>query len=81
MGPTHTIRQSLCVAETFYKPRFTWWRLPMLRGLSASHMQKLALISVLTVTAGHVVAAHISPRPAVHASTASPLIAFWPLEV
>ena len=43
------------------------------RRLAAPHVQKLALISVLTVTASHVVAAHISPRPAVHGSTAGPL--------
>lgn len=73
----------MSVVETSsIKAGFTWWRLSMLRGLSASHMQELALISVLTVTAGHVVAAHISLWPAVHASTASPLsLAFWPLEV
>lgn len=79
MGPTYAVSQSV---PTKLRRRFTWWRFSMLRGLSASHMQELALISVLTVTAGHVVAAHISLRPAVHASTASPLnLAFWPLEV
>lgn len=45
----------------------------MLCRLSAPHVQELALISVLTVTAGHVVAAHISLLPAVHTSTAGPV--------
>ena len=49
-------------------------RLPMWvwRLMAAPHMQKLALVSVLAVTAGHVVAAHISLRPAVHGSTVGP---------
>lgn len=34
--------------------------------LTAPHMQELALISILAVPAGHVVAANISLRAAVH---------------
>jgi hypothetical protein len=48
--------------------------------LAASHVQELALVSILTVAAGHVVAAHISLRPAVHASTVGPrAFSFLPL--
>ena len=42
------------------------------RVLAAPHVQKLALVSVLAMPAGHVVAAHIPLRPAVHASTVGP---------
>jgi hypothetical protein len=47
----------------------------VLRRLAAPHVQELALVAILTVAACHVVAAHISFRPAVHTSTAGPPLA------
>ena len=54
--------------------RLTGWRLPVLRRLAAPYVQKLALLAILTVAACHVVAAHISLRPAVHTSTVPGLL-------
>ena len=44
----------------------------LVRWLPAPHVQKLALVAVLTVTASHVVSADISLGPAVHGSTLGP---------
>ena len=40
--------------------------------LAAPHVQKLTLVSILAMTTGHVVAAHIPLWPAVHSSTVGP---------